>query len=127
MLLPDVVVELLLLILDVFYDDVVDAVVYSPSVDLLVVHLDVVVHDDQLVVILDVNLFDVYLLLFLHDAADVDLVVLLNDVSDVLCFEPILFADHADVLDACCISMFDGLLNDFAVCISDVVDATAMF
>ena len=48
-----------LLLLDVFYDDVVDAVVYSPSVDLLVVHLDVVVHDDQLIVVLDVNLFDV--------------------------------------------------------------------
>ena len=47
MLLPDIVVELPLL--DVFYDDVVDAVVYSPSVDLLVVHLDVVVHDDQLI------------------------------------------------------------------------------
>ena len=114
---------LLLLILDVFYDGVVDAIVYSPSVDLLVVHLDVVVHDDQLVVILDVNLFDVYLLLFLLDAADIDLVVLLNDVFDVLCFESILFADHVDVLDACCISMFDGLLSSFAVSISDVVDA----
>ena len=124
MLLPDVVVELLLL--DVFYDDVVDAVVYSPSVDLLVVHLDVVVHDDQLIVILDVNLFDVYLLLFLLDAADVDLVVLLNDVFDVLCFESILVVDHADVLDACCFSMFDGLRSSFAVCIEDV-DAAAMF
>ena len=125
LLLPDVV-ELLLL--DVFYDDVVDAIVYSPSVDLLVVHLDVVVHDDQLLMlILDVNLFDVYPLLFLLDAADVDLVVLLNDVFDVLCFESILFADHVDVLDACCISMFDGLLSSFAVCISDVVDAAAMF
>ena len=128
LLLPDVVVELLLL--NVFYDDDVDAVVYSSSVDLLVVHLDVVVHDDQLIddellmLILDVNLFDVYLLLFLLDAAD--LVVLSNDVFDVLCFESILFADHADVLDACCISMFDGLLSSFAVCISDV-DAAAMF
>ena len=116
----------------IFYDDVVDAVVYSSSVDLLVVHLDVVVHDDQLIddellmLILDVNLFDVYLLLFLLDAADVVLVVLLNDVFDVLCFESILFADHADVLDACCISMFDGLLSSLAVCISDV-DAAAMF
>ena len=74
LLLPDAVVELLLL--DVSYDDVVDAIVYSSSVDLLVVHLDVVVHHDQLVddellmLILDVNLFDVYLLLFLLDAAD---------------------------------------------------------
>ena len=67
-----------------------------------------------------------YLLLFLLDAADVVLVVLLNDVFDVLCFESILFADPADVLDACCISMFDGLLSSFAVCISDV-DAAAMF
>ena len=76
--------------------------------------------------ILDVNLFDVYPLLFLLDAADVDLVVLLNDVFDVLCFESILFADHADVLDACCISMFDGFLSSLAVCISDV-DVAAMF
>ena len=98
-----------LLLLDVFYDDVVDAVVYSSSVDLLDVHLDVVVHDDQLVVILDVNLFDGYLLLFLLDADDVDLVVLLSDVFDVLCFESILFADHVDVLDSCCISMFDAV------------------
>ena len=115
-----------LILLDVLYDDVVDAIVYSSSVDLLDVHLDVVVHDDQLIVIIDVNLFDVYLLLFLLDAADVVLVVLLNDVFDVLCFESILLADPADVLDACCISMFDGLLSSLAVCISDV-DAAAMF
>ena len=106
-----------LLLLDVFYDDVVDAIFYSPSVDLLVVRLDVVVRDDQLIddellmLILDVNTFDVYLLLSLLDAADVVLVVLFNDVYDVLCFESILFADHVDALDACCISMFDGLLG----------------
>ena len=111
LLLSDVVVELLLT--GVFYDDVVDAIVCSPSVDLLVAHLDVIVHDDQLVddemlmLILDVNLFDVYLLLFLLDAVEVVLVVLFNDVFNVLYFVSILFADHVDALDASCISMFE--------------------
>ena len=65
---------------DVSYDDVVDAVVYSSPVDLLMVHLDVVVHDDQpvddevLMRLLNVNTFDVCLLLYLFDAAGVDLV-----------------------------------------------------
>ena len=76
-----------------------------------------------LLTVLLLNLQSLNLLLFLLDAV---LVVLSNDVFDLLCFESILFADHADVLDACCISMFDGLLSSFAVCISDV-DAAAMF
>ena len=36
-----------------------------------------------------------------------------------------LVADHVDALDACCISMFDGLLSPSVICISDV-DAVAM-
>ena len=55
------------------YDDVVDVVVYSSSVDLLLAHLDVEVHHDQLVddellvFIRDVNLFDVCTLLYPFD------------------------------------------------------------
>ena len=102
--LLDVVVEFLLA--DVLYDDVVDAVVYSPLVDLLIVlHDDQLVSDELLMLILDINLFDARLLLYLFDAAVVVLAFFLNDVFDVLCFVFILFAGHVDALDACCISM----------------------
>ena len=72
------------------------------------------------------SIFDVYFLLFLLDVVEVILVVPFDDVFDVLCFASFLFVDNVDALDACYVSMFDGLLSSFAICISDV-DAAGMF
>ena len=83
--------------------------------------------DDQLVddemPCSDVNLFDVYLL---FSPSRLMLFLLFSSMMSSMFFTSILFADHVDALDACCISMFDGLLSSFAICISDV-DAVAMF
>ena len=90
LLLYDVVMELLCQDDDADVYLVVDDVVYSCSaVDILLdVHSDVVVHDDQL------------------------------DVDDVLIliFDAILISDAADP-DALCISLLDGLLSLYVVCI----------
>ena len=99
----------------------------ASSVDLLVVHLDVVVHDDQLLMlILDVNLFDVLslfssflmlLMLFLLSFS------MMSSMFFALNLSCLLILLMFWMLVA---SMFDGLLSSLAVCISDV-DAAAMF